>query len=63
VSQIQTQSGLNAWATMQVVSADNQRGYYRIRDNSNNEFDINLQNNGSSLILSNRSSSWTYFAE
>jgi hypothetical protein len=62
-SQIQTQSGTGAWTSVRVVSADNQRGYYRIRDNSNNEFDINLQNNGSSLILSNRNSSWTYFAE
>ena len=62
-SQIQTQSGFNDWTNVQVISADNQRGYYRIRDNGGNEFDINLQSRGTSLTLSNRSNTWTYFAE
>lgn len=62
-TQIQTQSGFNSWVLMQVVSIDNQRGSYRIRDNNNNEFDILLQRNGSSLTLSNRNNSWSYMAE
>jgi hypothetical protein len=63
VSQIQTQSGMNAWTDVLVISADNQRGYYRIRDNSGMEYDVNLQNNGRSLTLSSRNGNWTYFAE
>lgn len=62
-TQIQTQSGFNSWTVMQVISIDNQRGSYGIRDNNNNEFDILLQRNGSSLTLSNRSNSWSYLAE
>jgi len=62
-TQIQTQSGANSWTTVQVISIDNQRGTYRIRDNSNNEFDILLKGDGNSLTLSNRTNSWSYFAE
>lgn len=62
-TQIQTQSGVSSWTSVQVTSIDNQRGIYRIRDNNNNEFDVVLKGNGSSLTLSNRTSSWSYFAE
>jgi hypothetical protein len=62
-SQIQTQSGMNAWTDVLVILADHQRGYYRIRDNSNMEYEVSLQNNGRSLVLSSRNGNWTYFAE
>lgn len=63
VSQIQTQSGMNDWTDILVISADNQQGYYRIRDNNGMEYDVSLQNNGRSLVLNSRNGKWTYFAE